>query len=87
MTTPIPISQLFNFSIFQNIIQLLISLNLYQHAKNQAFSSFRSKDIIYLKILQSNWSKTFLTNILGTKIFKDFSKHTAININFHYSPN
>ena len=49
MTTPIP--------IFFN--QLLISLNLYQHAKIQAFSSFHSRDIIYLKILPSDWSETF----------------------------
>ena len=49
MTTPIPI-------FFD---QLLISMNLYQHSKNQAFSSFRSRDIIYLKILQSDWPKTF----------------------------
>ena len=49
MTTPIP--------IFYN--QILISMNLYQHAKNQAFSFYHSRDIIYLKILQSDWPKTF----------------------------
>ena len=31
--------------------QLLFSTNLYQHAKNQAFSSFCSRDIVDLKIL------------------------------------
>ena len=49
MTTPIP----------RSFDQLLISMNLYQHAKNQAFSSFHYTDIIYLKILQSDWPKTF----------------------------
>ena len=49
MTTPISI--IFN--------QFLISMNLYEHAKNQAFSSFRSRDEIYLKILQPDLAKTF----------------------------
>ena len=40
-------------------IQLLISMNLYQHAKNQAFSLFCSRDIVGLKILQSDWSRAF----------------------------
>ena len=35
--------------IFLN--QLLFSINLYQHAKNQAFSLFCSRDIVDLKIL------------------------------------
>ena len=39
--------------------QLLISINLYQHAKNQAFSSLCSGDIVNLKILQSDWSRAF----------------------------
>ena len=69
MTMPIPI-------FFD---QLLISMNLYQHAKNQAFSWFRSRNIIYLKILQSDWPKTFW------HISQEPS--TAININFHYRPN
>ena len=39
--------------------QLLISINLYQHAKNQSFLSLRSGDIVNLKILQSDWPKAF----------------------------
>ena len=74
MNTPIPI-------FFD---QLLISMNFFQHVKNQAFSSFRSRDIIYLKILQSHWPKTFWQD---SKRSQYFSKHTAININFHYKPN
>ena len=35
--------------------QLLIFVNLYQHAKNQAFSSFCWRDIVNLKILQYEW--------------------------------
>ena len=34
-------------------------MNLYQHAKNQAFSSFRSGDIVNLKILQSHRPRAF----------------------------
>ena len=74
MNTPIPI-------FFD---QLLISMNFFQHVKNQAFSSFRSRDVIYLKILQSHWPKTFWQD---SKRSQYFSKHTAININFHYKPN
>ena len=44
-------------SIFFN--QLLVSMNLYQHAKNQTFSSFCPRDIVALNILQSDWPKTF----------------------------
>ena len=39
--------------------ELLISMNLYQHTKNQAFSSFFSGDIVNLKILQSDWPRAF----------------------------
>ena len=49
LTTPMP--------IFFN--QLLISMNLHEYAKNQAFSSFCSKNIVNLKILQSDWSRAF----------------------------
>ena len=35
--------------------QLSISMNLYQHAKNQVISSFCSRYIIDLIILQSDW--------------------------------
>ena len=39
--------------------QRLISMNLYHHAKIQAFSSFSSRDTVDLKILQSDWLKAF----------------------------
>ena len=39
--------------------KLLISINLYQRAKNQAFSSLCSGDVVNLKILQSGWSRAF----------------------------
>ena len=39
--------------------QVLISTNLYQDAKNQAFSTFCSKDILDLKILQSDSPRAF----------------------------
>ena len=43
--------------IFLN--QLLISMNLYQHARSQAFLSFFSRDVVNLTILQSDWPRTF----------------------------
>ena len=39
--------------------QLLIFMNLYQYVKNQAISSFCSKDTDVVKILQSDWLRTF----------------------------
>ena len=39
--------------------QLVIFMNLYQHAKNQAFSSSCSRDVVDLKILQSDWPRAF----------------------------
>ena len=49
MTTPTP--------IFFN--QLLISMNLYEHAKNQPVSSYCSREIVDLKILQYDWPRAF----------------------------
>ena len=43
-------------NIFQSTV---ISVNLYQQAKKQTFSSFCSRDSIDLKILQSDWPTTF----------------------------
>ena len=37
----------------------LISMNLYQHAQNNAFPSFCSGDLVNLKILQSDWLRVF----------------------------
>ena len=34
-------------------------MNLHQYAKNQAFSSFCSRDIVNLKVLQSDWLRAF----------------------------
>ena len=39
--------------------QVLISINFNQYAKNQALSSFCSRDLVDLKILQSDWPKAF----------------------------
>ena len=39
--------------------QLSISMNLHQHAKNQAVSSFYSRVTVDLKILHSDWSRAF----------------------------
>ena len=39
--------------------QLLIFVNLYQHAKNEAVSSICSIEIVDLKILLSHWQRAF----------------------------
>ena len=39
--------------------QLLIFVNLYQHAKNEAVSSICPWETVDLKILQSDWLKEF----------------------------
>ena len=39
--------------------QLSISINLYQHAKNQVFPLFSSEDTVDKKILQSDWLRAF----------------------------
>ena len=39
--------------------QFLIFVNLYQHAKNEAVSSICSREIVDLKIPQSDWLTAF----------------------------
>ena len=39
--------------------QFLILVNLYQYAKNEAVSSISSREIVDLKVLQSDWLQTF----------------------------
>ena len=78
-TTPTPIF----FS------QLLISMNLYEHAKNQTFSLICSRDIVDLKILQSDWSRAFWP-ISQEQDFSqawDLCKNTANITKFLYRPN
>ena len=64
--------------------QLLISMNMYQHAKNHAISSFCCKDLIDLKILQSDWLRTFWFISQETDFSQvwDLYKNTTNNINF-----
>ena len=47
-----PIQQFFN--------QLLVFMNLYEYAKNQAVLSFRSGHIADLQTLQFDWLRAFL---------------------------
>ena len=56
--------------------------------KNQAFSSFCSRDIVNLKILQSDWSRAFWPISLEPDFSQawDLCKNTA-NIKFLYRPN
>ena len=43
----------------KNFNQLLIFVNLYQHAKNEAVSTICSGETVDLKILQSDWLRAF----------------------------
>ena len=64
-------------------------MNLYQCAKNQAFSSLCPRDLVNLKILKSDWPRAFwLIVISGIRLLQiwDLCKHTANNMNFHYRP-
>ena len=64
-------------------------MNLYQYAKNQAFSSFCSRDIVNLKILQSDWLTAFwpISQEPDFSQVWDLCKNTANIIKFLYRPN
>ena len=70
----------------KKIDQLLIFVNLYQHAKNEAVSSICSGEMIDLKILQSEWLKTFwpLSQEQDLSQTENLCRNTANNINLHY---
>ena len=55
----------------KSLNQLLIFLNLYQHAKNQFLPSVHSSDIVSFRVPSTNWPFLFLT-ILNPKIFNHF---------------
>ena len=64
-------------------------MNLQQYAKNQAFSSFYSRDIVDLKILQSDWSIAFwpISQEPDFSQVWDLCKNTANITKFLYRPN
>ena len=64
-------------------------MNLHQYAKNQAFSSFCSRDIVSLKILQSDWLRAFwpISQEPDFSQVWDLCKNTANIIKFLYRPN
>ena len=64
-------------------------MNLHQYAKNQAFSLFGSRDIVNLKILQSDWLGA-LWPVSQEPAFSqvwDLCKNAGNIINFFYRPN
>ena len=69
--------------------QLLIYVNLYQHAQNQAISLIGSGDMVDYKILQSDWLRTFWPISQEQKLSQiwDLSRNTASNISFNYRTN
>ena len=56
--------------------------------KKQAFSSFCSRDIVDLKILQSDWPRAFwsISQEIDFQVW-DLRKYTVNNIKFRYRPN
>ena len=50
--------------------QLLIFMKLYQDAKKQSILSFSSRDIVNLKILQSDWLRAFWPTSQGPDSFQ-----------------
>ena len=64
-------------------------MNLYQHAKNQAFSLFCSRNIVDLKILQFDSPRAFWSISQEPEFsqMRDLCKNISNNINFHYRPN
>ena len=64
-------------------------MDLHQYAKNQAFSSFCSSDIVNLKILQSEWLRAIWPISWEPEFPQvwDLCKNTANIIKFFYRPN
>ena len=68
--------------------KLLIWVNLYQHKKNEAISSFCSRYIFDLKILQYYWPRAFWHKSQERDFSQiwNLSNNIAYNVNFHYRP-
>ena len=64
-------------------------MNLHPYAKNQAFSSFCSRDILNLKILQPDWSRAFwpISQEPDFAQVWDLCKNIANIVKFLYRPN
>ena len=73
-------------SIFQSTFNFY---ELHQYVKNQAFSSFCSRDIVNLKILQSDWLRAFwpISQEPDFSQVWDLCKNTANITQFLYRPN
>ena len=73
-------------NIFQSTFNFY---ELDQYAKNQAFSLFCSRDIVDLKIQQSDWSRAFwpISQELDFSQAWDLCKNTENIIKFLYRPN
>ena len=65
--------------------QLLIFVNFYQLARNEAVSSICSREIVHLKILLSDWLKAFwpVSQEQDLSQIKDLCMSTANNKNFY----
>ena len=64
-------------------------MNLHHHTKNQAISFCCSRDIVDLKILQSDWLRPFwlVSQQADFSQAQDFCRNIGNNITFHYRSN
>ena len=79
-------THIFNHAHQKLFNQLVIFVNLYQHAKNEAVSSICSGEMLDLKILQSEWLRA-LWPICQEQNFSQTEglyRNTVSNTNFHY---
>ena len=69
--------------------QLLLFVNLYQHAKNEAVSSICYGEMLDLKILQSEWLRALwpISQEQHFSQIEDLYRSIANSINFHYRTN
>ena len=73
----------------KKINELLIFINLYQHAKNLVISSICSRDIADIKMVQSDWLRAFwlLSHKPDFSQIRDLRRNTANGMNFRSRTN
>ena len=83
------VTLIFDHAPTSTLNQLLIFVNLYHHAKNEAASSICSGEIFDLKVLQFEWLRAFWTISHEQQFFhiEDLYRKTTNNVNFHYRAN
>ena len=83
------IMPIFDYTHPKSFESTLHSIKFYQHAKNHAITLFHSRNIVALKILQSDWATAFrpISQKPDLSQIWDLYRNVAKNIDFHYRPN